>query len=47
MGGCEVEPGLRVLGFKVPEAHGVVEGAGDKFVFTGMHGEGGDWGCVA
>lgn len=47
MGSCEVEPCLWVLGFEVPEADGVVEGAGDEFVFAGVYGEGGDWGCVA
>ena len=47
MWGCEVEAGLRILGLKVPEADGIVKGAGDEFVFAGVHGEGGDWGCVA
>ena len=47
MWGCEIKAGLGVLGIEVPEADRVVEGAGDEFVFTGVHGEGGDWGRVA
>lgn len=41
---CEVEARLRILGFEIPQAHGVVEGAGDKLVFTWVDCEGSDRG---
>ena len=43
---CEIEAGLGVFGIQIPEADGIVEGAGDEFVFTGVHGEGGNRGGV-
>lgn len=42
----EVEASLGIFGIEVPESDGVVEGAGDEFVFARVHGECGDWGRV-
>lgn len=47
MGGREVEPALGRGGGERPEAHGVVEGAGEEGVAGGAEGEGGDGRGVA
>lgn len=44
---AEEQLALPVLGLRVPEADGVVLGAGDEVVAAGMDGEAGDCGVVA
>ena len=45
--GGEVQAGLRGRGLQVPEADGVVEGAGEEGVGARVQGDGGDGGGVA